>query len=457
MELHANVTKPNAAYAAPVAQTERLVILDSLRGIAILGILLMNITGFGLPYVIVWDLSVLNEFRGPNFRAWLLIEGVFEGSLRALFSMLFGAGMILFINKLEKNTSGMEPAELYFRRQMWLLFFGLVNTYIFLWFFDILFMYAVCGMLLFVFRRMSAKGLFIAAGICLLLATAREHRDLYKAKWNIEKGGQIHLLDTTITKLTDAQREKLAIMQGLKEKASVETKKKLYDQQLRNGRSSLADVYEQNSTLGAEGHTLFLYYFFVWDILLFMFLGMAFFKTGILTGQHGAKTYWWLTIVGLGIGFLLAWFRLTELLQYKFDAFRKAKEALFEFYELQRFFRAVGIFGLIMLLYKSGWFRWLFNLMRPVGQMAFTNYLLQSIICGTIFWGFGLFGSLQRYELYYVVAAVWAFEIVFSHIWLHYFRFGPFEWLWRSLTYWKMQPMRKITPDDSMLEKLIVT
>ncbi len=260
MESPAKEIKSNS-YASPIAQTERLVILDSLRGIAILGILLMNITGFGLPYVTVWDLSVLNEFKGPNLNAWFITEGAFEGSLRALFSMLFGAGMILFISRLEKKNQGMIPAEIYFRRQMWLLFFGLVDTYLFLWFFDILFMYAVCGMLLFVFRRMPAKGLFVAAGICLLLATARENRDLYKTKSDIKQGEQIALLDTTINKLTDIQKEKLAIMQGLKERASPESKQKLYDKQLRNGRSNLAEVYEQNSTLGAEGHTMFLYFF----------------------------------------------------------------------------------------------------------------------------------------------------------------------------------------------------
>ncbi|MEJ7827779.1 MAG: DUF418 domain-containing protein [Segetibacter sp.] len=185
---------------------------------------------------------------------------------------------------------------------------------------------------------------------------------------------------------------------------------------------------------------------------------MAFSKTGILTGQHPAKIYWWLTFAGLGIGFVLSWLRLTELLHDKFDNFLKAKESHFDFYELSRFFRAIGIFGLIMLLYKSGWFKWLFNLMRPVGQMAFSNYLMQSIICGLMFFGvgFGMFGKLQRYELYYVVAAVWAFQIVFSHIWMRYFRFGPFEWLWRSLTYWKVQPMKKKTVEDISPQKLVV-
>jgi uncharacterized protein len=451
MELTTAVPSIPVSITSPVAQSERLVILDSLRGFAILGILLMNIIGFGLPFVAIWDLSVLNELSGPNLNTWLITDTTVEGTQRALFSMLFGAGMILFISKLEKKNSGMVPAEIYFRRQIWLLVFGLINTYVFLWFFDILFMYALCGMLLFAFRGLSAKKLFIAATICLVLATARENRDLYKAKHEIKQGEQIALLDTSAIKLTPMQKDKLGVMMALKEKSSPESKKTLYDQQIRNGRGGLAEVYEQNSAIGAEGHTLVLYYFFIWDVLLFMFLGMAFFKTGILTGQHSVKTYLWLTIGGLGIGFILSWLRLTELLDHKFNAYIRAKEVNFEFYEIQRVFRSIGVFGFIMLLYKSGWFKWLFNLMRPVGQMAFSNYLLQSIICGLLFFGvgFGFFGKLQRYELYYVVAAVWIFEIAFSHLWLRQYRFGPFEWLWRSLTYWKLQPLKKTLRSES--------
>ena len=436
---------PAPAFTVPTSHTERITILDSLRGIAILGILLMNIPGFGLPYIAAFDLTILNELSGPNFKTWVIVDGVLEGSMRGLFSMLFGAGMILFISRLEKKSRGIEPADRYFRRQMWLMVFGLINTYLFLWFWDILFMYSVCGMLLFVFRRMSAKSLFIAAGVCLLLTTARENRDLYKRKSTIRQGELIAAMDTTKTKLTDIQKEKLATFQGMKEQSTPESKKKTYDKQLQMGRGSIADVYEQNTTWGAKGHTTVLYYFLIWDILTFMFLGMAFFKSGILTGAQPAKVYFLIALSCLSIGLVLSWLRLTEELHFGFNRFQLAKESSFSFYELSRFFRSVGIFAVIMLLYKSGLFKWLFGLMRPVGQMAFTNYLMQSIICGLIFFGvgFGMYGRFQRYELYFVVAAVWAFQIAFSHLWLRYFRFGPFEWAWRSLTYWKMQPMRK--------------
>jgi uncharacterized protein len=97
-----------------------------------------------------------------------------------------------------------------------------------------------------------------------------------------------------------------------------------------------------------------------------------------------------------------------------------------------------------MLLYKYGLARRLYQIFSKVGQMTLSNYLLQSLLCSLIFYGFGfgLFGRLQRYELFYMVVFVWIFQMVISMLWLKYFRFGPFEWLWKCLTYWEIQPLR---------------
>jgi uncharacterized protein len=99
-----------------------------------------------------------------------------------------------------------------------------------------------------------------------------------------------------------------------------------------------------------------------------------------------------------------------------------------------------------MLIVKAGALEWMTSRLAAVGQMAFTNYILQSIICSTIFYGygFGLFGKLQRYEIYYVVILCWMVHLVLSPWWLSRYRFGPLEWCWRSLTYWKRQPMRLV-------------
>jgi uncharacterized protein len=205
--------------------------------------------------------------------------------------------------------------------------------------------------------------------------------------------------------------------------------------------------------MAEEGETTALFNFLIWDVLLFMFIGMAFFKMGILQGEAKTRVYVWMAVLGLAIGLPISYLFVTNDVHHHFNWYEITKTKNFEFYELQRFIHSIGIFGLIMLLYKSGWFKWLFALTRPVGQMAFTNYLMQSLICGFLFVGVGLgwYGHLQIYELYYVVLAVWALEILWSHIWLRYFRFGPLEWLWRSLTYWKRQPMKRDTIDKEAL------
>ena len=437
---------------APVSQQERIVLIDSLRGIAILGILLMNIPGFALPVPACYgDLIVMNEMGTVNQKTWFFIDWVLEGSQRALFSTLFGAGIILFISRQEKKTEGLWPADYFFRRQLWLLVFGLFNAFVLLWFWDVLFHYACCGMILFAFRKWSPKALIIAAGVCLVLMTVRENVDFYREKAVIVKGERVAKMDTSLVKLNDRQQADLGAMTAFKEKSTVESRKKEMAKSLRAVRENYASLYENNSGRSFFNETTF-FYNTIWDLFLFMFLGMAFFKNGILTGNASSKIYWLMFIIGLGLGLVFSWFRLHPLLDYQFNKFEYTKNVRFEYYEISRTFRAIGIFGLIMLLYKSGWFKWLFALMRPVGQMAFTNYLMQSLLVGLFFYGvgFGMYGQLQRYETYYVVAAVWMLQIAWSHLWLRYFRFGPLEWAWRSLTYWKKQPMRKSNTKEVM-------
>lgn len=430
--------------AAPVAQQDRIVIIDSLRGIALLGILMMNIPYFGLPEPSFDNLTLNNEMGTINQKVWYAINWFLEGSQRAIFSMLFGAGIILFVTRLQKRLDGLMPAEYFIRRQLWLLFFGLVNAFVLLWPGDILFQYAICGIIVFVFRRTPVKGLLIAAGVCLLLMTVRENYDLYKQKGVISKGEAIAKMDTTKVKLTEVQKEDLGAMTGMKERSDTAGLKKEMRKNLRQLRGSYAEVYNNLSNASTNAEFYYTYYG-LWDVLLFMFIGMAFFKNGILTGQASVKIYWALFIIGLGGGLLISYLRLQPLFQYKFSFFEMTKHKALDFYEISRTIRSLGIFGLIMLLYKSGLFKWLFALMRPVGQMAFTNYLMQSFMCNLFFLGigFGMIGKLQRYEIYYVVGVVWVIEIIWSHVWLRFFRFGPLEWLWRSLTYWKIQPLKR--------------
>jgi uncharacterized protein len=426
--------------AAPVRQSERIVIMDALRGIAILGILLMNIPGFALP----GDPSVWHEMGTINFKVWYFVELIPEGTQRGIFSLLFGAGILLFIERQEKKLPGIQPADYFFRRQLWLMLFGLIDIYLLLWWGDILFDYACYGMIMFAFRKLPPKKLLIGGAICFLLMMARENKDFLQEKAKITMGEKIAAIDTTKTKLTEDQKEKLGAMTEMKENSSPEGKEKRVKKAIRKVGGNYAAIYEHRTNQYMD--MLVNYgYLAIWDVLMFMFVGMAFYKLGILTGNVPTKWYWLMAIGGLGLGLLVSWWRYEPMIKYNFNWFEYNKNVPLETYTLSRALRTLGIFGAVMLLYKSGWFKWLFSLLQPVGQMAFTNYLTQSIICGIFFYGigFGYYGQLKRVEVYSFVGAVWLLQIIWSHVWMRYFSFGPFEWLWRSLTYWKLQPMRK--------------
>ena len=144
--------------AGPVAAAERIKTIDILRGVALLGILLMNISGFGID----WETSG-TIIRGPHntadFRTYTVIETFFSGTMKGLFSMLFGAGMILFTMNKKETLGGITVAELYYRRLLLLVMFGVINAYVLLWIGDILYAYGLAGMVLYPFRKTAAKWL----------------------------------------------------------------------------------------------------------------------------------------------------------------------------------------------------------------------------------------------------------------------------------------------------------
>jgi uncharacterized protein len=385
----------------------------------------------------------MNEV-GWNYRSWFLMSWFFEGTQRALFSLLFGAGIVLFITNQERKVQGLQAADIFFRRQLWLLVFGLINLYILLWHGDILFDYALCGMLLFVFRKWSVKKLLIAAVICLLIMAAVDNKDLYHNKKVIARGETIAGLDTSANKLTLLQKEDLNVMIDIRESSTPESRRKRVETAIAKMTNDYRWVYETRTS--NYRRNFFSYsYFGVWDVLQFMFLGMALFKNGILLGKGSTRIYLFMCIIGFALGLTLSYFRVQHFISSGFNYFDYTRATSFDSFQLDRAFRTLGMFGAIMLLYKSGVCKWIFALMRAPGQMAFTNYLMQSVIALVLFYGIGfaLYGQLERYQLYLLVFAIWAFQIIFSHIWLHYYRFGPFEWAWRSLTYWKLQPIRK--------------
>src|SRR5262249_44812866 len=183
-----------------------------------------------------------------------------------------------------------------------------------------------------------------------------------------------------------------------------------------------------------------------WDIWCMMLIGMGLFKLGVFNAERSTRFYVWTVLICYGLGLtvnsLSAWIIIKNNFDPAIHSFANSS------YDLGRLTVALGHMGVIMLLCKSGAIEWLTNSLGAIGQMAFSNYILQSVITAFIFtgYGFALYGKLERYQIYYVVAAIWVFQMIVSPIWLRHFRFGPLEWCWRSLTYWKRQPMRLEKP-----------
>jgi uncharacterized protein len=154
------LTSPNLG---PVNSDERINSLDVLRGVALLGILLMNIVGFGMVFNAYNDPTVMGGAGGWNLRVWATNSMLFEGTMRAMFSMLFGVGMILMTTRMEKRGGGIEVADIYYRRTIVLLIFGLIHAYLILWAGEVLFAYGLFGLFLFPFRNTAPKKLIIAS------------------------------------------------------------------------------------------------------------------------------------------------------------------------------------------------------------------------------------------------------------------------------------------------------
>lgn len=425
---------------APVQNKQRHQSLDALRGFALLGILSINILGFGLPGMAFMFPSVAGGTEGANFTAWAITEMYSLGSMRTLFSMMFGAGVVLLTSRMFERGQGELAADIYYRRTIWLLALGLVDGYLFLWWGDILFGYALVGLFLYPLRNVSAKKLMITATIILSLISLPRLGILIQGPELIAQAREAQVIEADGGELTEEQTNALNQYNSFAEMIAPPQEDIDAQVEAMQGGYGSAISHVSKDTYKYQWKNAFPGIFI--DVLMMMLFGMAFIKKGILTLECKTKTYALFLIFGYGFGFAMR----------SFDVMKAAELGLgvdgilfsFVFMEPSRFALAMGHIGLIMLMLRSGVFGWLMAAFAAVGRMALSNYLMQSIICAFIFYGigFGLYGTLERHELYPIMAGIWAFQIIFSVVWMKMFRFGPFEWVWRSLTYNKRQPMR---------------
>ncbi|MGB5243793.1 MAG: DUF418 domain-containing protein [Lutimonas sp.] len=420
----------------PIKSSSRINSLDVIRGIALLGILLMNINGMGLPFSYSDPTISGGGATGLNLQVWIVNNMLFEGTMRGLFTFLFGAGAILLTSRLEKNGAGISTADIYYRRILWLLLFGIINVYILLWHGDILYPYAIFGLMLFPFRNAKVKTLFLVGGLLILIGVLWDIRD-YRNDLEIQKVGlEIQPLKDQGLELTKEQEADLKAWETLKTKKTPEE----VEEETQKMHQSYWSVFMEKVKGNQFMQTWLPYRLWPWDILSFMLIGMAFFKLRIFHGERKNSFYLLLLIIGYAVGLSINYMETKLILNNNFDKLAMAKAN--QTYQIGRLFTTLGHVGLFMLFIKSGILGFLQKSLAAVGKLALTNYLMHSIITSIIFYGdgFALYGELQRYELYYIVFGIWIFQLIYSPIWLKYFYYGPAEWIWRSLTYQKMQP-----------------
>ncbi len=423
----------------PVTESQRIRSIDTLRGFALLGILLLNIIAFSGPLAAYYDPSANNGISGLNLATAMLVDIWAEGAFRAIFSMLFGAGLLIF---LEKPSVGKETLKsLFYRRTRLLIGFGLINAYIFLWVGDILYAYGVTGLLLYFFKDLSAFKLALCS-MALFVFLGLIHVASYFGTESIYADYQEVLRQPSGTELSEAQYQALENWDSYLEAQLASPEQIAIETSIRS------KGYVENFIFTAQINIIFQTVIFLfsafWDAAAMMLLGMALMKWKIFDASRDLSFYVMATIVGFGVGLFVNSWEMITFVSGGFEPF--LAPALRPTYDLGRLAMALGYIGMVMICCKLNIFSGLLRALSCVGQMTLTNYLAQTIICNTIFlgFGFGLWGKLQRYEIYLVVLVIWIFQIIYSVAWLEKYRFGPAEWLWRSLTYRKRQPFRKI-------------
>jgi len=403
---------------------ERVVSLDVLRGFALLGILLMNVVSFAYP-----NAAYLN----PNAYDVTLLNNVifsvnyvfFDQKMMGLFSMLFGASIMLFVKVLA--AKGRSTFGIYYSRTFWLFFLGLVHG-IFIWEGDILIIYAVCGVFLYCCRHWHAMIQF-SLGILLFLTPILFQ---YYAQSIISVLSPSDLLD-----LAELWQPPLNAVS-----AEIQLHQSSYLEQLKVVWSEEEPV---NESAGVE---LFYAWFFI-DVFAraagMMLIGMALYSWGVLTNDRTRLFYKRLLIIGFSIGVALASWGLWQNAQHDWHYSYSVMGGRI-WNNLATGFTVAGYIGFIMLCVSSSKLLGLTARLQAVGRMALTNYIMHSLLGLFIFSGagFGFFSYFNRLELLGFVIAVWVMQLFISPWWLRYFRYGPLEWCWRSLTYFKLQPLKAI-------------
>jgi len=404
----------------------RIANLDVTRGIAVMGILAMNIVAFAMPFGAYLNPLAYGELSQADFVSWLFSFIFIDGKMRGLFSFLFGASMLLVIERAE--TNGQSARSVHYRRMLWLLVFGLIHYY-FIWYGDILTGYAIIGMIAWFFRRLSVRKLVIW-GIALVIMQTLVFGGLAGGAAMLQQSATGPNPPAEAVRQWQDMERQFGVLSG----APLAEKLGLFQ-------GAYAGIVEhrliENGASPFKGLLMF-----GWETLAYMLFGMAALKSGFFSGAWSAGAYRKWVAVGFAIGIpayaALAWIAFSDGFSIPV-MFATVMAGTTPFRPLM----VMAIAALIILLTRGGGA--VVQRIAAAGRAAFTNYIGTSIILTSVFYGYGLglYGQFGRAELWLFVLAMWALMLLWSKPWLDRFTYGPLEWLWRTLARWEIQPLRK--------------
>jgi uncharacterized protein len=428
---------------APVRRGERFASLDVLRGFALLGILMLNIEDFA-GHEALWNFPV--GLIKPAFVGWhahldyaiVTLKWVFaEGKMRGLFSMLFGAGAVLLTERIERRGDKSRAATIFYRRNLWLLLFGICHGFL-IWWGDILFYYAFLALtFLYPLRRLAARKLIVAGlTIWLVGGTVGSLRFFHVADV-LRSDAQLTAARAAGPAATPSQ---LAVIGAAERERKAESASAA--KEIREGRLGYVAGWRHGVAQELGFLKLAFSSLLILEILGAMITGMGLYKAGFLTNRRPAREYVLLALGGYAVSSPLVLTGLWHMYRDGFSAVTDARWISIP-YTTEVVGAVLANASVLLLLVRSGRLRRVFYPLSAVGRTAFSNYILTSLICKLAFsWGpWKLYGELEFYQWYLFVAGVWTVNLIVSSLWLRIFAFGPLEWLWRSLTYWKRQPL----------------
>lgn len=402
----------NKQYSTPVSEQERVHELDMIRGFALLGILIANMPFFASPSIYLALTGETWWMESWHVFADFIIQFFASSKFFTMFSFLFGLGFVIFLQRATEKVS--NPKNLFLKRLFYLFLIGLVHAFG-IWYGDILVIYAITGLFLLLFYNRKPKTVLIWAFALILIPAAF----MSFMALIVYLVGDLMPADTGMTATG---------MQMLEQSVAA------------YGSGSISDIFAQRAS-----DNLFLFS----DSLLMAPIVLGMFLFGVYVAKKGIhqnieshlpffrKVWVWSLAIGLpfNIIFVYSYFEqgadISVYMMTHFVGMVIGGPALCFFY----------MTSIILLSRVQGWKKF-FNPLRAVGRMALSNYLLQSIVSTLIFYNYGLgfYGEIGPLYWLVIAAILFAFQIWISNIWVKKFRFGPAEWLWRSLTYGKRQP-----------------